>query len=128
MNKWLKKQKTLRNLQIASFWGPVAVVLAAICFFNAFIINEKSISFEPWNGRVNFIAAIVFFIIGLIFALFAWDKTAFARVGLTVGLSAVFWGSHVVTTDRAGLGMGIGWVVIFVGIISLIVGYKLSPK
>ena len=124
MKRWLMKPE---SLIIARFWGPVGIVVGFICLLNVSNVTATSINFEPKNGMTNFIAGIALIVIGLIIASLARDKTAWARVGCTTGLSIFFWGIHVFNTYKSGLGFGIGWGAIILGIILLGIGFKFAP-
>lgn len=124
MKRWLQKPE---QFKIASFWGPVGIVVGFICLLNVFDITATSISFEPTSGITNLIAGGVLIVIGIIMASLAQDKTGWARVGCTTGLAIFFWGIHVLNICKTGLGFWIGWGTIILGIILLGIGFKLAP-
>jgi hypothetical protein len=124
MKRWLQKPESLK---IASFWGSVGIVVGFICLLNVSNVTATSINFEPQNGMTNFIAGIILIALGVIIASLAQDKTGWARVGCTTGLSIFFWGIHVFNTYKTGLGFSIGWGAIILGIILLGIGFKLAP-
>jgi hypothetical protein len=127
MWRWWKVERTDKNKKLASFWGPVAVVLSAISLFNAFSLGEHTINVENLNGAIFIILAIVLLIAGLRSCMYLEDKKVFAGAGITVGVSAIFYGGHVVLTVGNCIGYLIDVIVVIIGFIFVRIGIKKAP-
>lgn len=131
MKKLRDFKKPERNRAL-SFWGPAGIAVGIILILNDVQITPESMSLELKAGidMFNLVAGIVLIVLGLLALLLITQeqKVALANVGLMIGISIFFWGTHVFNTCKTGIGIGVGWAGIIVGIVLIVMGYNRAPK